>query len=204
MRPRLISKPFGVLLITAALTGCVVAPDSGTYENHAGYGTSYRSYDYSGTTLRRYDDVYRPDPYHRSGAYRSPYVSGSDHQGAPSQANRHDARRAAGNLRDWRDGDAAFRRNQRELGGVGLERRQRLDRQERLREARQERADQARVRHGSGQLALPNGSDQAISEKFDQDVGRRLQRSTQAEREAQSRAREVRRQLLADRQAESE
>ena len=116
------------------------------------------------------------------------------------RTNRHDTPRMAGDLRDWRDGDGAFRRQQRELGRVGLEERHRLDRQERILEERQDIADRSRTRPGLDVLQIPGSSGSGISEKFDQDVGRRMERSTQAERRAQRRAAEVRRQLRAERE----
>ena len=194
----------GALLMAATLAGCVVAPYGSAYDDRSNYGAIYRGGAYSGTTIHRYSEVYRVYPQHRPGSRSSSRRSGADDQGGTSKANRPDTPRVAGDLRDWRDGDGAFRRKQRELGGVGLEERQRRDRQERQLEGRKDNADLSRARRGSGKVEIPGSSDPGISEKFDQDVGRRMERSTQAERRAQQRAAEVRRRLRAKRQGESE
>jgi len=195
VRLMFISLRVGALLMAAALAGCVVAPYGGGYDSHSGYGAVYRSGAHPGRAIHRSSEIYRAYPYSRPGSHTLPHRSGSDRRAVTSKVERSDRRLVAGGLRDWREGDGAFRRKQRELGGVGLEERQRRDRQERVLESRQDNADRARVRRGSGQVETSGSSGQGISEKFDQDVGRRLERASQAERRAQRRAREVRRQL---------
>jgi hypothetical protein len=202
MRSKFKLVQVGALLMTVALTGCVVATHGGAYDGHSGYSDSYRGGAYSATTIHRHGKAHPVYPAPKPGRRTSSHRTDSARHGLRSKAGRNSARRVAGDLRDWRDGDGAFRRKQRALSGVGLEKRQRLGRQERLLEGRQDNADRSRARRSSGQVTIPGSSDPGISEKFDQDVGRRMQRSTQAERRAQQRASEVRRQLRATRQAE--
>jgi hypothetical protein len=203
MRSRLNFVHAGALLIGLVMAGCAVAPADRYYDGGASYGSVYRGGIFSGTTFDRYDEVYRVAPRHHHGARTSAHRSYSDRQGARTRIRQNETPRAVGNLKNWRDGDGSFRRKQRERRGFGLEERQRRNRQERLLESRQDRADLSRVRRGSGQVELQGSSSPSISEQFDQDVGRRLERSTQEQRRAQRRALEVRRQLLAERRAES-
>lgn len=104
-------------------------------------------------------------------------------------------------LSDWRDGDAEYRRRQEDrLGTTPLEERTRLHRQERLEEATEQRIDDAiRRRETSpggvtGEIGTP--VEPVIREGSDAAANRRLERSTQAERQKQRDAAEVRRQLL--------
>jgi hypothetical protein len=190
--------------MAAALAGCAVAPYDSGYDSRSSYRAVYLGGIYSGTTIHRHGEGYRAFPRHRHGYDASSRRSHSGHQGVTHQPDPIEPSRVAGDLRNWRDGDGAFRRQKRTLDRVGLEQRQRLDRQERVRQDRQDRADRSRVSRGTGQVVLPGSSDPGISEKFDQDVGRRMERSTQAERQAQRRAAEVRRQLKAERRSERE
>jgi hypothetical protein len=204
MRSMFRSARVGAFLMIAALAGCVIAPDGGAYDSRSGYGSIYGSGFYAGSTNQRYSGVYQPDRHRGSTSPRSSYRSESGDRGLKPETNRNDTRRLAGDLKDWRSGDGAFRRKQRELGGVGLGDRQRLDLQERLQQDRRDTADQARARRNAGKIVAPGSSDLGISEKFDQDVGRRMERASQAERRAQRRAAEVRRQLRAERESQSE
>jgi hypothetical protein len=204
MRSMFKSAWFGAFLMISALTGCVVAPDGGAYDSRSGYGSIYRSGIYAGSTSERYSGIYQPDQDRSSTSRSSSHRLESGDRGVKPETNRNDTRRLAGDLKDWRSGDDGFHRTQRELGGVGLGDRQRLDLQERLQQDRRDTADLARTRRNAGQIAAPGSSDLGISEKFDQDFGRRMERASQSERRAQRRAAEVRRQLRAERESQSE
>lgn len=206
VRSMLASGRLAALLMVAALSGCVAAPNGNAYDRWSSHETAYNSGGYFFATSRQNRGFYRTYPPDRRGHYTLPPGLVTGPQGAIAyHVDLYDSGRVAGELRDWRDGDGAFRRQQRALGGAGLEVRHRRDRQERMLEERRERADRSRrSRDRQGQIEAPSFAGPGISEKFDQDVGRRLQRSTQAERRAQRRAAEVRKQLRAGRQAISE
>lgn len=178
MRSMSRSVRFSATLLVAALTGCAATPDVSANDRGSNYRAVQGGSAYSGATIRLHGEA------------------------APDYPRGTVAQDSVADLRDWRAGDGAFLRRQRALVGVGLEERQRNDRQERLLERRKDNADRARDRRGSGRVRLPGSSVPDIGEKFDQDPGRRMRRASQAERRAQRRAAEVRRRLRAERQAE--
>lgn len=112
-------------------------------------------------------------------------------------AQRLTPQRAAPNV-GFRSNDGPIRRQLRRSQGVPLEDRVRLGIQERIREDRQLRFEDRQSRN-PGQLRI---DDDFGPRALDDAAARRLDRATQAEREAQARARENYKALLEKRRAE--
>lgn len=204
MRSIFISAQACALFTVAALTGCVVAPYDNAFYDRPDYGDPYRGGIYSGASIRQHGEIYPTYPRHplnrlalSDRSYRDDLVGSPRPHG---RGRRHDGI----DLRDWRDGDGEFHRRQRERDRVGLEERHRRDRQERMRETRRDSADRSRDRRRDRQLEIRDSSDLGFSERLDHGAAHRLERATEAERQAQRRAAEVRQRLRAERQAERE
>ncbi len=101
--------------------------------------------------------------------------------------------------RGFRRNDGPIRRQLRIRKGVPLGDRVRLGIQERIREDRQHRFEDRRARDGVGKIRIGDGFG---GRALDDAGARRLDRSSQAERDAQARARENYRALLQKRRAE--
>ncbi len=99
----------------------------------------------------------------------------------------------------FRRNDSEIRRQLRVRKGVPLQDRVRLGIQERIREDRQHRFEDNRLRDGAGQIRIDKGFGRRT---LDDAANRRLDRATQAEREAQARARENYKALLQKQRAE--
>ena len=197
-----------VTLFAASVSGCVEYYSS-TYGS-GGPGGSYRyesvgtqsGYGYYGGQYQTYPSrpPYRAYPYNQGGGKGS-YQSSYKDAGRPGYSRHY----SQFDRRDWRDGDDALRRQQRDrLGTVPLEERRRLDRQERFDEGLDQRIDSAARRRqispggATGEIGSP--VEPRVRESSDAAASRRLERSTQAERQKQKEAARVRRQLL-ERQA---
>ena len=203
MRSTSIPALIAAFFMAAMLTGCYPYY-GGSYDDSLNYGPNY-SASYYGRGIYRHGDVYSPYPRHRPYRYARPHRSHRDH------SDRHRRAQLHGDRRDWRDGDGAFRRRQRDSGGISLEERNRRDLGERLREGRRDGADRARVqrreraahqRGGQAEIQTRAGSENL--DRRERRLSRRQERATRTERDAQHRAAEVRRQLRAERQAERE
>ncbi len=204
MRSTFISAQACALFTVAALTGCVVAPYDNAFYDRPDYGDPYHRGIYSGGSIHQHGQIYPTYPRHPLNRHAlSDRSYRDDLVGSPRphvRGRRHDGI----DLRDWRDGDGEFHRRQRERDRVGLEERHRRDRQERMRETRRDSADRSRDRRRDRQLEIRDRSDLGFSERLDHGAARRLERATEAERQAQRRAAEVRQRLRAERQAERE
>ena len=169
-----------------------------------GYGDPYHGGIYSGASIRHHGQIYPTYPRHPLNRHALPDRAHRDDLVGSPRAHRPGRRHDGIDLRSWRDGDGEFHRRQRERDRVGLEERHRRDRQERLREGRRDSADRSRNRRRERQLEIRDRSNLGFSNRLDRGAARRLERATEAERQAQRRAAEVRKRLRAERQAERE
>jgi len=204
MRSTFISARVCALFTVAALTGCVVAPYHNAYYDRPDYGDPYHGAIYSGASIHQHGEIYPTYPRHPLNRHALPDRSHRDDLVGTPRAHRPGRRHDGIDLRSWRDGDGEFLRRQRERDRVGLEERHRRDRQERLREGRRDSADRSRNRRRERQLEIRDRSNLGFSKRLDRGAARRLERATEAERQAQRRAAEVRKRLRAERQAERE
>lgn len=204
MRSTFISARACALFTVAALTGCVVAPYDNAYYDRPDYGDPYHGGIYSGASIRQHGEIYPTYPRHPLNRHALPDRSHRDDLVGTPRARRPGRRHDGIDLRSWRDGDGEFHRRQRARDRVGLEERHRRDRQERLREGRRDSADRSRNRRRERQLEIRDRSNLGFSKRLDRGAARRLERATEAERQAQRRAAEVRKRLRAERQAERE
>lgn len=204
MRSTFISARACALFTVAALTGCVVAPYDNAYYDRPDYGDPYHGGIYSGASIRQHGEIYPTYPRHPRNRHALPDRAHRDDLVGSPRAYRPGRRHDGIDLRSWRDGDGEFHRRQRERDRVGLEERHRRDRQERLREGRRDSADRSRDRRRERQLEIRDRSNLGFSKRLDRGAARRLEHATEAERQAQPRAAEVRQRLRAERQAERE
>ena len=130
------------------------------------------------------------------GSYTSTYRGGS----AGSRSG-YEVHRSSRFRQDFRDGDAELQRRARDrLGDTPLEQRTRENRLERQDEAIESRIDDAARRRaispGGPSEGLVPPARGGVRENDEEAADRRLERSTEAERQRQREAAEIRRQLL--------
>ncbi len=188
------------------LAGCNSVGVGGSYGSSSGFsrvgvGLSSGYYDYG-----HYPGYgYYPGPYFLAGPrHHHPH---SLHVRQPHRHDRADQRRhdrradsVRVGARDWRQGDGELRRDLRRRDGTPLAERQRLGRQERIREQRQDRADTQRFARSRG-IVIEGTEPRDFGEPIDTGAARRQDRATQAERANQRRALQVRQEMLARRRA---
>ncbi len=178
--------------LSAALAALVAVSLPGCVEYYAStYGSPAGATAAGGVSPGAYTPDYTPSP---AGAGTVPGNTYERHQG------RFDRR-------DFREGDPEYQRSLRDRrGDTPLEERARMNRQERFNEGLEDRIDDAARRRAAnpggitGDIGAPLSPQ--VRETQEQAANRRLERSTQAERQKQKAAAEVRRRLLADQAAQ--
>lgn len=174
--------------LSAALAALVAVSLPGCVEYYASsYGAPARAASAGGIGPGAYTPDYTPSP------------AG----GGTVPGNIYERHQSRFDRRDFREGDPEYRRSLRDRrGDTPIEERARLNRQERFDEGLDDRIDEAARRRAAspggatGDIIAPISPQ--VRESQEQAANRRLERSTQAERQKQKVAAEVRRRLLAD------